>query len=109
MLGGLEERALLSLRRGGGEQRGRGGGGYCFVFKAIPGHWAIKKRPNFFACGAPKKLSLQVECRSVPITVTSAGIKTKGLSWVRPLLQHPLCCKALNLLSSLTIHIQKAI
>ena len=44
-----------------------------FYFKAIPGRWAIKKRPKSFDCGAPQKLSLQVECRSVPITVTSAG------------------------------------
>ena len=41
------------------------------------GRWAIKKRPKNFACGTPKKLSLQVECRSVPITVTSASCRLR--------------------------------
>jgi len=47
----------------------REGEGFIVVFlRPFPAVGLLKN-----ACGAPKKLSLQVECRSVPITVTSAG------------------------------------
>ena len=50
----------------------REGEGVIILFlRPFPAVGLLKKRPKFFACGAPKKLSLQVECRSVPITVTS--------------------------------------